>query len=117
MHDIIDWNDLKNRLGDDDTIRQMISEFMEFDIDYISDLKHAIDSQNSAALKQHAQFLKQSAETIGAISLTDSVRKLEMLANENRFESARAVMEEVQIELNKLQDLLSLSNWFEIVRS
>jgi HPt (histidine-containing phosphotransfer) domain-containing protein len=117
MHDIIDWHNLKSRLGNDDAIREMIAEFMDFDIDYISDLKKALDSRDSDELKRHAQFLKESAETIGAVSLTDSVRKLEMLASENRLENAGSVMNEVQVELNKLQDLLSLSNWFEIVRS
>ena len=116
MHGIIDWNDLKIRLGSENAIREMISDFMEFDVDYISELKNALDSRNSDELQRHAQFLKEAAETIGAVSLTDSARKLEMLASEQKLENAGAVMEEVQIELNKLQDLLSQSNWFEMVR-
>ena len=117
MHEIIDWNHLKSRLGNDDAIRAMIEEFMEFDVDYISDLKSALDSCNSDELKRHAQFLKGAAEAIGAVSLTDSARKLEMLAGENNLENAGTIMDEVQTELNKLENLLSQSNWFEIVRS
>lgn len=116
MHGIIDWNDLKSRFGNENAIREMISDFMEFDVDYISDLKNALESRNSYELHRQAQILKEAAETIGAISLTDSARKLEMLASEQNLDIADAVIEEVQIELNKLQDLLTQSNWFEVVR-
>ncbi len=116
MENILDWNDLLNRLGDEDLIKEIVPEFLSADLDYIDVLRKAVDNKDTGEVQLNAHSLKGASASIGAIPLSNAAKKLESMARELSLDEAEDALLEIKQEYDKLIDLLKQPNWADIAQ-
>ena len=117
MAKIIDWQDLIDRLEDEDLIIEIVPEFLENDQQYIEQLSEAIACNDATQLQISAHTLKGAAATIGAVALSQKAKALELLAEQLVLENAQPLLEEIVVELDKVTELLKKPDWPQIAKA
>lgn len=117
MKRIIDWEDLMNRLGDEDLIKEIVPEFLNSNIDFMAALSNAIEHNDSCGVEHHAHTLKGASASIGAVELSKVAKTLEFMAKDMSLNDAEAALQEVREEYDAVIDLLSKPNWHEIAKT
>ncbi len=106
-----------DRLGDEELIAEIVPDFLANDIDYVGDLKAALSSGDPTQMRQQAHSLKGASASIGAETLSQKARSLEENAKAGSLEGAEALIDQVQVELDKLKELLAHPNWMDLAKS
>ena len=113
MGKTLDWQDLMDRLGDEELITEIVPDFLSHDIDYVGNLKAAAGAGDVEMVIKHAHSLKGASASIGAVSLAEASRELEMQAKAGSIDNAELLIDQIQAELTALTELLSQSDWMD----
>ena len=114
---IIDWDQLINRLGDEELIKEVVSIFLEDNKERFDKLCEAVKSKNSSEIKFYAHAIKGIAINIGAKQLSDIACRLECADMQNNTREATLLFDKLKTELEKVVAFLSRTDWIEIVKS
>jgi DNA-binding response OmpR family regulator len=104
----IDLTYLYEIVGDDSELMGQFIENLLVDLDHrLSDVRQAINQQDSSKLERFAHLLRTSSANMGAMHLSDLFRKLEYQGRMNQLQGTKELLVEVE-ELCK-QVILALS--------
>jgi len=116
MKQVIDGEDLMNRLGDEELIKEIVPEFLKSNTDYLDAISKAIDNHDPKEVELNAHALKGSSASIGAVELSTLAKTLEFMAKDLSLDNAESVLEKVREQYQAVIDLLRKPNWDEIVK-
>ncbi len=106
--DILDLNDVMNRIQDD---KELLMELLDiFQEDYLEKEKlihAAIGNRNAGALKDIAHALKGASGNISARSLQASFSQMEKSAEANDLDDIRRLMPQVEKQFKELQAVIA----------
>ena len=117
MDKVIDWQDLVDRLEDEELIIELVPEFLENDEQYLEHIATAISSDDAKLLQMSAHTLKGAATTVGAVALSQKAKTLELLAEQLKLDNLESIIEEIRVELDKVRNFLAKPNWPEIAKA
>ena len=116
MKKVIDWEDLMNRLGDEELIKEIVPEFLKSNTDYLDAISKAIDHHDPKEVELNAHALKGSSASIGAVELSKVAQILERMAKDLSLDDAESVLENLREQYHAVIDLLHKPNWDEIAK-
>jgi len=116
MKRVIDWEDLMNRLGDEELIKEIVPEFLNNNTDYLDAISKAIDNHDPKEVENNAHALKGSSASIGATELSTLAKALEVMAKDLSLDDAESLLEKVREQYQAVIDLLRKPNWDEIAK-
>ncbi|MEK6755675.1 MAG: ATP-binding protein, partial [Bacteroidota bacterium] len=114
--EILNWNELINRLGDEELIRDIVPIFLNDNKERIERLTEAVEGGDSKMLKLYAHAVKGAARNIGAIRLSDIAHRLECSGREDDLEAVPSLFDALKTEVEKVVAFLSLEDWIEIAK-
>ena len=106
--DCLDERILRNlrdlrRPGRPDIYVDMLSRYLDSSRQHIETMRQHIVAQNAAALFQTAHSLKSSSGMVGARTLAEHIKRLEVLGNSGDVSSAPAVFAQVEMEYHRVK--------------
>jgi HPt (histidine-containing phosphotransfer) domain-containing protein len=105
------WDDLFNRIGDEEIIVLFAESFVKNGEKIMTSLKDAVASGDPEEIELYGHALKGSASNIGAIPLAKLAWQLENSAAQKNTESADEWMTQIAAEYNALMALLKSPDW------
>jgi PAS domain S-box-containing protein len=114
---IIDWAELETRIGSESLVKEIISSFFIDNTTRLELLIEAVKAKNLREIEMLSHALKGSAGTIAAKSLSQAACQLNLAAkanNKNHFES---LLDDIQVEFDRLKTLLEQPGWIQIVKA
>jgi len=105
--EIINWDQLIDRLGDEDLIEQILPTYLKDNKEHFEKLSEAVKSRDSEAIASHAHALKGAARNLGVVQLSDIAGRLERAGREDDTETATMVFDELKPEFEKVVAFLS----------
>ena len=114
--EIISWDQLIDRLGDEELINEIVPIFLKDSKERIDKLSEAVKSKDSKAIKFYGHVIKGAARNVGAKRLSDIASQLECAGRENDLEAATPLFDSLKIELEKVVTFLSQPDWIEIAK-
>jgi two-component system sensor histidine kinase/response regulator len=114
--EILNWNDLISRLGDEDLIREIVPVFLKDKQERLDKLVEAVETGDAKMIKLYAHAIKGAARNIGAVRLSTIAYRLECAGGQENLEAANPLLDALRAELEKVVALLSLDDWMEIAR-
>ncbi|NCP62464.1 MAG: response regulator [Alphaproteobacteria bacterium] len=97
---------LRSFEGDEEMIPDMIDLFLKTSLEYMGQIKKAIEAKNAAELQLHSHTLKGSAQIFYADRAVEISQALENLGQNKSFEKAQILYKELEKELPLLQQEL-----------
>ncbi len=114
--EILNWNELINRLGDEELIRDIVPIFLNDNKERIEKLAEAVEGGDSKMLKLYAHAVKGAARNIGATRLSDIAHRLECSGREDDQDAVPPLFDALKMEVEKVVAFLSLEDWIEIAK-
>jgi len=114
--EIINWDQLIDRLGDEELIKEVAPIFLKDNRERLDKLSEAVKSKDGKGIKFYAHSIKGTARNVGAVHLSDIAKRLEDIGRESDLESADLVYEELKTEYEKVVSFLSQPDWIEIAK-
>jgi PAS domain S-box-containing protein len=114
--EILNWDELIGRLGDEELIRDIVPIFLNDNKERIERLTEAVEVGDAKTLKLYAHAVKGAAGNIGAIRLSDIAHRLECAGREDDLAAAAPLFDALKTELEKVVAFLSLEDWIEIAK-
>ncbi|MCK5000841.1 MAG: response regulator, partial [Anaerohalosphaera sp.] len=111
--DIIDFEKLIARLGDEELIKEIVPIFLADCKERFEDTRKAVLSRDSKAIQFNAHAIKGAAGNIGAKLLSDIACKLESFGKEDDTESAASIYEALETEYYRVVSFLSQPDWIQ----
>jgi PAS domain S-box-containing protein len=114
--EILNWDELIGRLGDEELIREIVPIFLNDNKERFEKLTEAVEAGDAKTLKLYAHAVKGAGRNIGAIRLSNIAHRLECAGREDDLEAATPLFDALKTELEKVVTLLSLDDWIEIAK-
>jgi len=114
--EIINWDQLIDRLGDEDLIEQILPTYLKDNKEHFEKLSEAVKSRDSKAIKFYGHAIKGAARNVGAKRLSDIAYQMECAGRDGNIETAVATFEGLKTEVEKVTTFLSQKNWMEIAK-
>ena len=113
---VIDWQDLVDRLVDEQIIYEIIPYFFVDNRHRMEMLKDAVEQNNRSEVRMQSHTLKGSAANISARRLSKTAHQLEVAAMDGNTDVYKTLFENVQAEFKKLDKLLARPDWAETAK-
>jgi len=114
--EIINWDQLIERLGDEELIKEIVPIFLKDNGERLDKLSEVVESNDSGAIKFYAHAIKGAARNVGAVQLSDIASQLECAGRENNLEVAVPLFDKLKTEVEKVITFLSRKDWIEIAK-
>ncbi len=114
--EIMNWERLIGRLGDEELILQVVPIFLKDNKERIGKLVEAVNAGDVETVKLYAHAIRGAGRNVGARSLADVAYDLERLSTGSDIETTTALLGTVRIELEKITAFLSRPDWIEIAK-
>ena len=114
--EILNWNELIGRLGDEELIREIVPVFLNDNKERLERLTEAVEAGDAKTLKLYAHAIKGAGRNIGAVRLSNIAHRLECAGREEDLEAANPLLDALRTELEKVVTLLSFDDWIEIAK-
>lgn len=112
----IDWDDLFERIGDEDIIVEFALSFIPNGEKLIFSLGQAIDSGDPEQIELYAHAMKGAASNIGAVPLAKAAWQLETAAAQKHLETAAELFAKIAPEFETLKALLQQPDWVQCAK-
>lgn len=109
----IDWNDLYDRIGDEEIIVEFALSFVRNGEKLMQSLEQTVAAGDPEQIEMYAHALKGAASNIGAIQLAKAAWQLEKSASEQQTETAAALLGEIRPAYAALSSLLQQPDWVQ----
>lgn len=116
FENIIDWPGLVERLGDEESIKEIVLIFLTDVKERIEMLTGAIMVSDAEEIKSYAHALKGAAANVGVKRLSDIAYCLECAGREKNMAAATPLFDELKAESEKVVTFLSRTDWIEIAK-
>ena len=116
FENIIDWPGLVERMGDEESIKEIIPIFLSDVKERIEMLTEAMKASNAEGIKSYAHALKGATANIGAKQLSDIAYRLECAGRQENMTAASPLFDELKAESEKVVTFLSRTDWIEIAK-
>jgi signal transduction histidine kinase/HPt (histidine-containing phosphotransfer) domain-containing protein len=113
---IISWERLIDRMGDEETIREIMPIYLKDIKKHFENLSMAVKNGNCSAIASHAHALKGVGRNLGIKTLLETARQMEMSGRANDIEASVLLYKGIQLEINKVLTVLSQSDWIEKIK-
>jgi signal transduction histidine kinase/CheY-like chemotaxis protein/HPt (histidine-containing phosphotransfer) domain-containing protein len=113
---MIDWNLLIERLGDQDTVREIMPIYIKDTQDHFDKLDDAVKNGDCMAVTAHAHALKGVGRNICLENVFDLAGRMERAGRENDIETATQLHNTLKIEIKNLLSVLSQYDWTKPVK-
>jgi HPt (histidine-containing phosphotransfer) domain-containing protein len=94
------------REGAPDLLTEVIEAYLDATPKFLEKLKRAVSLGDIQAVQRVTHSLKSSSSNLGAVMVTNLVKKLEEITPTSR-KKAREILDELFLEYDKLQDALA----------
>ena len=115
-HQIMNWDRLMGRLGDEDLIQEVVPIFLKDNKERLEKLEEAVKAADAEAVKLYAHAIKGAGRNVGAQSLSDIAHKMECAGGEGDIEACIVLFDSVKTELEKVMTFLSRPDWIEVAK-
>ena len=109
----IDWNDLFERIGDEEIVIEFALSFVRNGEKLMDSLRQAVNNGDPEQIELYAHAMKGSASNIGAIPLAKVAWQLERTAAEKHLETATEWLGKIMAEFSTLKSLLQQPEWIQ----
>jgi signal transduction histidine kinase/CheY-like chemotaxis protein/CHASE3 domain sensor protein len=110
---IIDWDQLIERLGDEDTVREIMPVYIKDTQELLAKLSQALEMADCAAIAAHAHALKGIGKNLSVGRLADVAHQMEQASRDNDIEASTLYFSGLKIEVEKVLSVLSQCDWIE----
>jgi len=116
LSDIINWDQLIERLGDEDIIREIIPAYIEDTKDHFEKLSQALKLGDCPSIAFHAHALKGVSRNLDIKRLGDITSQMERAGRENDIETVTLLYSSAEAEVDRVLESLSQPGWIEKVK-
>ncbi len=116
MDEIINWDQLVDRLGDEDTIREIMPTYAKDIQKHFDKLSLAVTNGDCESIAGHAHALKGMGRNLSVEGLSDIASRMEKAGRENDIEVSTLLFEDLRSEVEKVVTVLSQSDWIDKVK-
>ena len=103
VDNVIDWDELRERLcGDDELVETIVDLFVEECPAWLAEIVNAVEAADPERIRIAAHTLKGAAGNLSAHSLTAVAGRLEHLAGEGNLPACSAACAELSAECDRL---------------
>jgi signal transduction histidine kinase/CheY-like chemotaxis protein/HPt (histidine-containing phosphotransfer) domain-containing protein/HAMP domain-containing protein len=116
LRQIINWDRLMDRLGDEAIIREVIPTYIESARERLAAMTDALRSADCQAVASHAHALKGVARNLSLERLSNAAGQMESAARNQDIETATLSLNEVTTQVNEVLSMLSQPDWIEAAK-
>jgi len=113
---VINWDQLVERLGDEDTVREIIPTYIDNMNEYFNKLSQAVVNSDCASIASHARALKGVGRNLGIECLADIAGQMEHSGRAEDIEASVQHFSGLRTEIEKVITILSHYDWSEKTR-
>lgn len=113
---IIDWDRLIDRLGDEETVLEVMPVYVEENRRRLEELNKAVLHGNAAQVKLYAHGIKGASANVGAVELSKVAKTLEHLAADDDLSDARRLLQEINRLFDEFQTFVTRHDWIHEVK-
>jgi CheY-like chemotaxis protein/HPt (histidine-containing phosphotransfer) domain-containing protein len=114
--EILNWDELVDRLGDEELIKEVVPIFLNDNRDRFDALNNAVKTADAGAIKLYAHAVRGAAKNVGAKRVSNVAYRLECAGTDNDMKIAASLLDELKNELEKIVTFFSRSDWIEIAK-
>ena len=114
---IINWDQLIERLGDEDIVREIMPIYIKDTQEHFEKLSQAVKSGDCAAIAAHAHALKGVGRNLSVDPLSDLACQMEQAGRDNDIEASTLLFNGLRTAIEKVIAVLSQSDWIEKAES
>jgi HPt (histidine-containing phosphotransfer) domain-containing protein/HAMP domain-containing protein len=114
--DIIDWDQLVERLGNEDTIRDVIPPCLNDMQSHIGELSRALACEDYRAIVFHTHAIKGTGRYLGIERVTKLATRMEHAGQKNDLLGSVEVFNDLKPQIEKILVALSQDNWIELAK-
>lgn len=111
FNDIIDWDQLIERLGDEEIVREIMPTYLKDTQSHLEQLSGAVALGDCPAIASHAHALKGVGRNLSVETLADLAYQVECAGRKNDMVSAAALLDRLKDEADKVLSILSQCEW------
>ena len=111
LHGVIDWDLLVDRLGDEETVREIMPIYSEDTQKHFDKLRAAVKVGDCDAIASHAHALKGVGRNLSVDSLADIAYQLEHAGRQNDAEASTLLFGRLSGEVEKVLTVLAKCDW------
>lgn len=113
LSDIIDWDQLIERLGDEDIIREIMPTYIVDTENHFQAICEAVKLADCASIAAHAHALKGVGRNLSVDRLSDVAQKMESAGRHDDIETATLLLNTLTIEKEKVLSVLSQCDYVQ----
>jgi PAS domain S-box-containing protein len=114
--ELIDFNQLLARLGDEALVREIAPTYVADNKTYFAQLAEAVRSGDAVAVSSNAHALKGACRNFGAVRLMDMADQMERAGREDNMETAAEIFDQFKTQYEKVMSFLSRPDWIDIAK-
>jgi PAS domain S-box-containing protein len=114
--EIFNWNRLIDIIGDEESIKEILPEFIKDIQERLTKLNEAIDASDGKTVKSQTHAIKGAGRNIGATRIYHIAHRLGCASRDGDTLLAVQLLKELNMEFDKIASFLSRSDWVEIAR-
>jgi len=111
LHGLIDWDLLIDRLGDEETVREIMPIYFEDTKKHFEKLSAAVKVGDCAAIASHAHALKGVGRNLSVDPLADIAYQMEHAGREDDVETTTLLFGRLTAEIEKVLKVLAECDW------
>jgi len=113
---LFNWDHLISRLGDEETVREIMPCYLQDNQNRINLLTDAVTNNDARQIAQYAHALKGAAANFGAERMAQIARQLEQAGRKEDLDRASSLFEDLRLELSQLFAFLSREDWIDVAK-
>jgi two-component system sensor histidine kinase/response regulator len=114
--EILNWDHIISRLGDESLIREIAPIFVKDNRDRFDGLERAVNTGDAENIKLYAHAIRGAGRNIAARRLADLAFKLECAGREGDIETSVTLLDAIRTELDKVVTFLSRPDWVDVAK-
>lgn len=104
-------NALKRTMGDRRFLKELVGAFMDQLPGHLSEIKLALDQENTTTLMESAHKLKGAATSVGMAPLSGIAQAVETSARNRNFRATAELVQHLYEEFDRLKAYTKEINW------
>ncbi len=113
IDEIIHWGLLIDKLGDEETIREIMPIYTKDIRTHFDKLAQAVADGDCVAVASHAHALKGVGRNLSIEQLSETAAQMETVARKNDIEASTRLFDGLETNLEQIMAVLSQSDWIE----
>ncbi len=109
--DVVDWDLLIDRLGDEEIVREIMPTYIKDTKNHFEKLCQAVAAADCAGMASHAHALKGVGRNLSVQSLADLAFKMERAGRGHDAEAGTLLLGSLTVEIEKVLKALSHYDW------